>query len=300
MSYGHVALGFIMKEPENKQCMDCGAQNPTFASINNGVVLCEKCAVVHHNLGNSSVSFIKSLTNEQWSDDEVMYLQVSGNKRMWALLKEFEINYFQPIDYKYLTMAANYHRQSIAAELSNQQKPIKPNVQTGQMTISQYTQSINQPKQQKTGLFGKMESLFTEVKDNLNRGANELDKKFNISGNTVKALQWTQEKSKEISENPTVKDLTKKTEEGFNKVVDVTKKTLGIGQNQQGQNNQVQQNNQHTFNPNQNNQNFQHQDFTTQNQNNQQLYNAPPNEGGNQQENMYPTFHQNQNYPKQG
>ena len=35
----------------NHYCVDCGKENPTHVSINNGVTLCQDCSDIHLNLG---------------------------------------------------------------------------------------------------------------------------------------------------------------------------------------------------------------------------------------------------------
>ena len=120
MNYAHSAFNFIMKEPDNKQCLDCGTQFinkgslfPTFCSVNNGVIICEKCAQYHRVFSFGTGTTTKSLISENWNDDEVMYIQVSGNKRFINLMKEYNIPFNQSIEYKYSVMAADYHRQLV-------------------------------------------------------------------------------------------------------------------------------------------------------------------------------------------
>jgi len=295
-----VALGFIMKEPSNRQCFDCGSQVPSYASLNNGVVVCDNCAQLHKSFGNQ-ISFLKSLVNDTWTDEEIMYLQVSGNKGFAALMKEYSIPTNLSVDYKYSVMAADYYRKSLFCELNNKDRPVKPDIKTGQKLITKYNEEITQPP--KKGFFGKIDSFFSEAKTSVTNKAKELDSKYDISGKGEMALIFAKntgdkivEKGKEFAENPTVKEYTKKTEEGFNKMVQVTKKTLGVGQD--NTNNQVQQSQNVEYNP-------QHGNYenTTNNQpllqNNQQNTNQEFNNNntGNIQTN-YPTFNQQQ--PKQG
>ena len=86
--------------------------SPTMSSLNNGVVICINCAEFHKSFG-SSISFVKSLTNENWTDDEVMYIQIAGNKRFFALMSEYNIQTGQSIDYKYSIIAADYYRKLV-------------------------------------------------------------------------------------------------------------------------------------------------------------------------------------------
>ena len=45
-------------DEENNKCVDCGKENPTKVSVNNGVILCEECATEHSQLG-TKISFVR-------------------------------------------------------------------------------------------------------------------------------------------------------------------------------------------------------------------------------------------------
>jgi hypothetical protein len=275
------------------------------ASLNNGVVICEKCAVYHKTWG-THISYVKSLTTETWSDEEVMYLQSGGNQRYSTLMKEYGLSPNNSIEIKYSVMAADYYRKLIFCELNEKEKPVKPDMKTGQTLITKFYEELNAPKK---GFFGKLDSVFSDVKSKISQGAQDLDQKYDLKGKGAQAMVFANsakdkivEKGNEFCQNPTVKDLTKKTEEGFSKMVEVTKKTLGVDQQNP---NQVQQN-QNTDYPTQSHQNNDNlnQPFTSQNQG----Y-APPNLQNQNQNNVniqtnYPQFqNQNQNnnqQPKQG
>ncbi|XP_076673592.1 centaurin gamma 1A isoform X3 [Andrena cerasifolii] len=53
----------------NEACVDCGAPNPDWASLNLGVLVCIECSGIHRNLG-SHISKVRSLDLDDWSSIE--------------------------------------------------------------------------------------------------------------------------------------------------------------------------------------------------------------------------------------
>jgi ADP-ribosylation factor GTPase-activating protein 1 len=64
-NYAHPQLSKIMKIADNNNCFDCNAIRPQWASVNNGIFLCLKCAGVHRGFG-VNISFVRSLTMDNW------------------------------------------------------------------------------------------------------------------------------------------------------------------------------------------------------------------------------------------
>lgn len=69
------------------RCGECGAEHPTWASWNLGIMLCGRCANVHKKiltvdgpLGRP-ISRVKSLTLELWSDEQIENLRRIGNRK---------------------------------------------------------------------------------------------------------------------------------------------------------------------------------------------------------------------------
>ncbi|XP_011403042.1 PREDICTED: arf-GAP with dual PH domain-containing protein 1-like [Amphimedon queenslandica] len=74
-----------LKEDGNNLCADCGKKGPDWASVNLGIFICIDCAGIHKRLG-TSVSHIKSVKLDQWTQDMIQDMISVGNieaKKKW-------------------------------------------------------------------------------------------------------------------------------------------------------------------------------------------------------------------------
>ncbi|CAJ0580246.1 unnamed protein product, partial [Mesorhabditis spiculigera] len=70
----------LLSRPGNELCADCGGSNPTWVSLNLGVVLCIECAAIHRELG-AHISKVRSLCLDNISVDKLSIASNMGNER---------------------------------------------------------------------------------------------------------------------------------------------------------------------------------------------------------------------------
>ena len=61
----------------NTECADCSSALPSWASVNNGVIICTACSGVHRSLG-VHISFVQSLNMDYWSEEGLVAFMSKG------------------------------------------------------------------------------------------------------------------------------------------------------------------------------------------------------------------------------
>ncbi|XP_056676073.1 arf-GAP with GTPase, ANK repeat and PH domain-containing protein 1 isoform X2 [Monodelphis domestica] len=74
-----MALQSIRNVRGNSQCVDCEAQNPNWASLNLGALMCIECSGIHRNLG-THLSRVRSLDLDDWPIELIKVMSSIGNE----------------------------------------------------------------------------------------------------------------------------------------------------------------------------------------------------------------------------
>ncbi|KYO33532.1 arf-GAP with GTPase, ANK repeat and PH domain-containing protein 3 isoform A [Alligator mississippiensis] len=74
-----MALQSIRNIRGNSHCVDCEAQNPDWASLNLGALMCIECSGIHRNLG-THLSRVRSLDLDDWPIELIKVMSSIGNE----------------------------------------------------------------------------------------------------------------------------------------------------------------------------------------------------------------------------
>ena len=262
-TYAHPQLNEIVSREGNGTCFDCGAENPKWASINNGILLCLKCAGIHRGFG-LQISKIRSLQVDSWTEKQVKFLSQGGNLRFKNFLSEYNIEPSSSAELKYKSKAAEYYRnilynevEKIFDELFIANNIPKPDLETGKqiIEIKQNDREINnqfyigsnnqRQRQNDNSFFGSVGNFLKDTYDTVNKNFKDIHFSETVinAGNTMIDYakyggQYIYNKTNEALNSETFQNIKKGAQSGFNTIVEKSKMLLNIDQHEINPNSQ--------------------------------------------------------------
>ena len=256
IQYSNQEIIKILEIEGNNRCVDCGSDDPQWASVTNSVFCCLNCAAIHRNLG-VEISLVRSLVMDSWDDKQLKQLFLGGNARFISNLEEYGIvknnNHLslnpEKIEKKYLYIVSEYYRKLLESELYMNEAPEKPNMQLGKTLINceenNESQIISEVKEEKLnnsnkGFMGKVVGLFSglakdfktqykKVEEKVSKM--EIKEKLKETGEKTIVLAkktgvYISDKASKIKNSEFVTKVSEQTEKGFKTVVSKAKKVF--------------------------------------------------------------------------
>ena len=167
----------LYTDEKNSTCFDCDNKPAHWASISNGIFLCLDCSGEHRGFG-IGVSFIRSVTMDEWNQDQVNIMKVGGNQR----LRDFLTIYNMPedIDKKriYCSKLMNFYRKQLKAESIGQlfMEPLPPKEEFwAQANFEDEAPSLfNNNNPNKNNFFSQNDNFFSNFTENDRMPKNEI------------------------------------------------------------------------------------------------------------------------------
>ena len=101
----------------NKKCVDCGAEEPTYVSINDGVTICSQCASIHSTLG-YSISYVRQIYDD-WDEYLMNYMLMGSNSKFNRSMSILGLDTTLPINLKYRSKAVDFYRRNLKKKVLN-------------------------------------------------------------------------------------------------------------------------------------------------------------------------------------
>nr|XP_006007159.1 PREDICTED: arf-GAP with GTPase, ANK repeat and PH domain-containing protein 1-like [Latimeria chalumnae] len=123
-----IAIQSIRNVRGNSFCVDCESQNPDWASLNLGALICIECSGIHRNLG-THLSRVRSLDLDDWPVELIMVMTAIGNALANSVWEGTVQGYIKPTqdstrEEKERWIRAKYEQKRFLASLPQSDVPL--------------------------------------------------------------------------------------------------------------------------------------------------------------------------------
>ncbi|KAJ5073523.1 adp-ribosylation factor gtpase activating protein 3 isoform h [Anaeramoeba ignava] len=151
-----IELSKLRRQNANRRCFDCGASNPTWASLGFGVYICLNCAGVHRSLG-VHITLVRSTTLDSWNAQQIKRMKCGGNSNAAQFFRTHGISSQMDAKQKYNSNIAKLYKNHLdeLCSLQDENQNVKQETESAessdedsQENIIDFEEDDQEPKNQ--------------------------------------------------------------------------------------------------------------------------------------------------------